>query len=448
MKKIAIAISALFIIFIAVMFNRCDKKEAVVTIKYAAWNLDALKKNSIERQMVDSFNKKHTNIKVKIDESFVKNYDTALEKAAGKKILPDVFMYASNPQAEANGWCSDLTDIVNKDKEWANIPIALRKAVQIKGKIIAVPMNMYLDGYYYNEDLFKAQKVSFPNNNFSVKNFKNIVSEMTDVNKECISLADESSIIEWYPAAVNKKLGWYTWDGGKFNLNSSEFKSGVNLAKDIYSKKLTYSSLTEEEKKKLKGSNDWEAWTNGTVAMKFDGSWCSNDYSTLPFKVGFAGLPGGRSCIVPDFLFISKNSKHPKEAYEFAKFMSAYSLEGFTERMKLSKKANTIVTSLPMIKDNKTINDYFSNIKIDGLKAEYNIFETNNYLEGVKILPGYAEARWNYVTNIKAGNVANAKIGNVLTNTFRGSLKIEDIADQLNSYANDSIQLFPRQYDN
>lgn len=448
MKKIAVAISALFIVCMAVMFNGCGKKEAVITIKYAAWNLDALEKNSVERQMIDSFNKKHTNIKVEIDENFVKNYDDALAAAAGRRTLPDVFMYVSNPQAEANGWCSDLTDIVNKDKEWTNIPIALRKAVQIKGKIIAVPMNMYLDGYYYNEDLFKAQKVSFPNNNFSVKNFEDIVSEMTDISKGCIGLADESSIIDWYPAAVNKKLGWYTWDGGKFNLNSSEFKAGVNMAKDIFVKKLTYANLSEEEKKKLKGSTDWEAWTHGTVAMKFDGSWNSSSYSTLPFKVGFAGLPGGRSCIVPDFLFISKNSKHPKEAYEFAKFMSAYSLEGFTERMELSKKANTIVTSLPMIKDNKTIDEYFSNIKIDGLKEEYNKFEADNYLEGVKILPGYGEARWNYTTNIKVGNVGNAKIGDVLINTFRGSLKIEDIADQLNSYANDSIQLFPRQYDN
>ena len=424
-----------------------SKKQEAVTIKYAAWNLGTINQNSVERQMIAAFNKKHANINVEVVEGFVKNYDEAMKEAANNKALPDVFMYVSNPQANTNGWCADLTNIVIEDREWDNIPKAFREAAEIKGKIIAVPTSMYLDGYFYNEDLFKTQEVDLPSNNLTVNEFKTLVEKMTNINNGSIGLADESNIIDWYPAAVNKKFGWYTWDGGKFNLNSSEFKAGVNLAKDIYTNKQTYANLTEQDKKKLKGNNDWEAWNAGTVALKFDGSWSAGDFSKLSFNVGFTGIPGSRSCVVPDFLIISKNSKHPTEAYEFAKYMSAYSLEGFTKRLDIAHKDKTIVASLPMVKDNKIINDYFSNLKIQGLKAAYSKIENNSYVEGVKVLPGYAQARWNYVTNIKIGK-AGGKIGDVLTNTYRGYLKIQDVAVQLNSNANESIELFPRQAEN
>lgn len=385
---------------------------------------------------------------VEIDESFVKNYDDALKIAAKNNTLPDILMCASNPQANTNGWCADITNIVSEDSEWENIPKEFRDAVQIKGKVIAIPKSMYLDGYFYNEDLFKSMGVGLPAYNLSVNEFKTIVEKMTNVDKGSIGLADESSIIEWYPAAVNNKFGWYTWDGGKFNLNSSEFKAGISLAKSIYKNKQTYANISEEEKKKLKGNNDWEAWCSGTVALKFDGSWSAMDYSKLPFKVGFVGIPGSRSCVIPDFLIVSKTSKNTKEAYEFAKYMSAYSVEGFTKRMEISKDNHSIELSLPMVKGEKLINDYFSTIGIQGLKTAYIKIENNNYVEGVKILPGYNQARWNYITNIKIDKTENAKIGDVLVNTYRGDLKIENIARQLNSNANDSIQLFPRQSEN
>ncbi|WP_291636547.1 extracellular solute-binding protein, partial [Clostridium sp.] len=253
MKRVIIILNLILILSIVIIFSGCNKKQDIIIIKYAAWNLGPIEKNSVERQMINAFTKKHTNIKVEIDESFVKNYDATLKIDAENNNLPDVFMYGSNPQANTNGWCADITDIVSKDSEWINIPQAFREAVQVKGKIIAIPTSMYLYGYFYNEDLFKAQKVQVPSNNLSVNEFETMVKKMTNINNGSIGLADESSIIEWYPAAVNKKFGWYTWDGGKFNLNSNEFKAGVNLAKSIYTNKETYANLSEKEKIKLKG---------------------------------------------------------------------------------------------------------------------------------------------------------------------------------------------------
>jgi multiple sugar transport system substrate-binding protein len=426
----------------------CNEKKETVTLRYAAWNLGSIENNGLERRMIKAFMEAYPYINVKIDEAFVDNYDQSMKAAAAARNMPDVFMYANNPQANSNGWCADITDIAGKDREWENIPLPLREAAKIRGRIIALPSSMYLYGYFVNESLFKENGKNPPKAGQTIEEFKNNVKGMTVIDHGSIGLADESSIIEWYPAAVNPLLGWYSWDGGRFNLNSKEFKEGIKLARSIYQSKQTYASLSEDEKKSLKGTNDWEAWNSGMVALKFDGTWAADDYSRLPFKVDFMGIPGGRVCIVPDFQFISKESTHPVEAYKFIKYMSAFSREGFSKRMELAKANNLVVTSIPMIKDKKLVDAYFANIKTDGIQEMYDMLDKNSYVEGTKVLPGYIQARWDYVTNIKAGDLANAPIGTVITDTFRGSGNIDEIAANLNSAANECVQIYPGPADN
>lgn len=447
MKKAVGLVILLCIVLAVATLSGCNNNKTV-TLRYAAWNLEEPGKNSLERRMIKAFMEEYPYIKVEIDEDFGSNYDGALKAAAARNDIPDVFMYSGNPQAYANGWCADVTDIAGKDNEWGNIPLSLRESATIKGKIVAVPSSMHLYGYFCNESLFEKKKAELPKAGLTVEQFKTAVGKMTDINNGSIGLADESSIIEWYPASINSQLGWYSWDGGKFNLNSREFTDGVKLAKSMCENHQTYALLSGNERKNLKGSNDWEAWNSGTVAMKFDGTWSVNNYSKLPFKVSFIGIPGGRACIVPDFMFISKNSRHPEDAYKFIKFMSAYSREGFSKRMELAKANNLTVSTIPITKDNRLIDEYFESIKIDGIREVYKSLSQGSYVEGTKVLPGYNQARWEYPTNIQMGNTRNAKIGDVLINTYRGNMNIDEIADQIDSAANECIQIYPRPVDN
>ncbi len=448
MGKIARFLALSLIMLVISASVGCNEKKETVTLRYAAWNLGSIEKNGLERRMVKAFMEAYPYINVKIDEAFTDNYDQSMKNAATAGNMPDVFMYANNPQANSNGWCADITDMAEKDKEWENIPLPLREAAKIKGRINAIPSCMYLFGYFFNETLFKENGKNPPKAGQTIEEFENNIKEMTVIDHGRIGLADESSIIEWYPAAVNPLLGWYSWDGGRFNLNSKEFKEGIKFARSIYQSKQTFASLSEDEKKSLKGTNDWEAWNSGTVAMKFDGTWAADDYSRLPFKVGFMGIPGGRVCIVPDFQFISKGCAHPVEAYKFIKYMSAYSYEGFSKRMEIAKANNLVVTSIPMIKDKKLVDAYFNNIKIDGIRGVYDMLGKNSYVEGAKVLPGYSQARWEYATNIKVGDLVNAPIGTVVTDTFRGSGNIDEISANLNSVANECVQIYPRPTDN
>lgn len=444
-KKICLVLIVLILFLVLIS---CSKKHQTVVIRYAAWNLGEVSKNGLERQMIQAFMKEYPDTKVEIDESFVKNYNSAIELAGEKNSFPDVFMYAGNPQAYTNGWCMDLTEVVTKDKEWQNVPAALQESAKVKGKIVAIPTAMYFYGYFCNNNIFESSKQKQLKVGLSVGDFVKAIKQTTDINNGRIGLADESNICDWYPAAVNNQFGWYSWDGGKFNLNSKAFKAGIKLARYIDYNKLSYALLNEQEKGKLHGTNDWEAWNAGTVALKFDGTWAMNDYAKLPFDVSFAGIPGGRTCIVPDYMFISKNTRYYKEAYELIKFMSAYSLKGFSKRMELAGDNKFVVSTMPMIKDKSILDKYFSNIKIDGIREVFNRINNNSYVEGTKVLPGYKMARWDYKTNIAIGKTKNASIGEVITNAYRGNLKIDDVASQLNDLANTCIQIYPQQLSN
>ncbi len=426
----------------------CAANAQPVTIRYAAWNLGSPEAGGLERRMVEAFMRKHRNIRVEIDERFTTDYNGAMADDAAGGELPDVYMYANIPQANSNGWCADLTGFVHKDSEWNGIPEPIREAATVRGITVAIPYAIYFYGYFYNRNLFDARNVPAPAVGCSVDAFRTAVAAMTDVPNGSIGLADAADIINWYPAAANERFGWYSWDGGKLNLNSKEFVDGVKLARSITEGGQAFSALSADQKLQMQHASDFKAWNAGVAALKFDGTWAINDHAKLGFQTGFLGIPGGRACIVPDFLFLSKNSAHPAEAYAFAKFMSAYSGEGFAERLKLAKASETAVTTIPIMGDRRMINTFFEQMPMPGVREVYDSIQKGSYVEGTKVLPGYSQARWEYVTSIAVGGAPNAKIGDVLAAACTGALDIEAVAGQLNSAANECIQFFPRQADN
>jgi len=435
------------ILSILMLFG-CMIKPEPVEIRYAAWNLGPVEENGIERQMVQEFMKANPSIKVVIDEDFTKNYNDAMKRSAKTDTIPDVFMYAGNSDADDRGWCYDLSDQVEKDPEWTSIPKVLREAVQVKGKVVAIPMSMYLYGYFCNDTVLKNSEVAAVNYGISADEFAYDVRRSTDIANGRIGLGDSSSICEWYPASRNDRFGWFSWDGGKFNLNSQEFKEAVELTRNLNQNKYCFGQLSADDQKKLRGDNDWAAWSAGTVAFKFDGTWSVSNYSKLPFPIRFIGMPGGRACIVPDFLFVSQKSAHPKEAYEFAKFMSAYSKQGFAKRLDLADQNHFEVTTMPMVGDSALIDRFFKLVRMGGIREVYNRISNDSYLEETKLLPGYELARWNYKTNITIGEKPDASIGDVLQAACRGQLKWEDVASELNYLANTCIRIYPQQLNN
>ncbi len=163
-------------------------------------------------------------------------------------------------------------------------------------------------------------------------------------------------------------------------------------------------------------------------------------YSQLSSKIKFTSLPNGKCVIIPDYIFIGKTSAHPQEAYEFAKFMS-FGKEGILARLDLLE-ADTALTwnSLQLNSDEEIIERFFANYPMEGVQEVYENMEGNAIVEAFKFTPGYANARWNAPTGIKAGENENATIGQVIESCVKGELNIDDYAQQLTDLANAEIQ--------
>ncbi len=448
-RFIVITTFLLVLLCFGVYFYKMENK--TITLHYAAWNLGDAQNPLMERKMIEEYEKNNPNIKIIIEESFVENYDLAMTEAAKAQTIPDVFMYSGNATVESNDWCLDLTNIVKKDDEWNKIQSVLTDATYMKGKVVAIPSAIYLYGYYCNEEVVLGSGLKLLDQPIELETFIAYCKQTTNLSEGRIGLGDASSIPEWYPASVNPRLGWFSWDGGKLNLNSEEFMEGIDLAKLFMTKKYTFGMLNEQEKASMQAEGDWQAWSEGKVAFKFDGTWSMSNYAEISEKISFVGMPGGRTCIVPDFLFLSKNTSHPEEAYEFAKYMSAYSEKGFQTRIQLAKENDFEVTSLPMIEDTDITEDYFSFIHMKGIEEAYRNFmehPKDAYVEATKVLPGYPMARWNYMTNFKVMDKEHATIGEVITACTRGELDYREVADEINYLANSSILMYPQQLNN
>lgn len=403
-----------------------------ITLRYVNWNLG----NQIERDIVKAFEESHPNIKVEFV-TIEGNYEDGLVALAAAGKLPDVIMIPNIPMALVNDWALNIKEFVENDPEWELIPEVLRNSLVYEGGVYAVPAGMFFMGYFVNDSLF--EEYNRPKLEFgpSVPDFVRAVKRMTIPSDGIIGLAEEVQIPEWYPAAMDENLGWYTWDGEKYNLDSPFFVSGVNFAKEFWNGKYVYDALPDEVKQQYKAGWWGEVWDQGKIAIRWSGTWDTANFSTLPFKARFIGVPGGRTVLVGDFMIISKTTKYPKEAYEFAKYIN-FSKEGILKRLELDTENRWV--SLPINTDKEVLEAYFSKKKLfPGLDEAYeNISKA--MVEGVKIIPGYIRSRWTAPTGIKVGDNPNATIGDVIWNSVRGDLNIADYAAQLNELANAEYQ--------
>lgn len=447
MKKIVSVLSAAVLSLSLVACSSgdaSDKKDAAnedkIKLTYANWNLTTKEDVNIEKLMIKEFEKKNKNIDIVLDESQDPvdwNGSLAASASAGK--LPDVFMMTNLPTSYENDWLLDITELTKNDKEWSTIAPSVREAVKINDKSYAVPFAQHMMGYFVNKDLFNQENLNVPTYGWSIEEFTSSIKSLTNLKKNMIGIGTNDTIVDWYPNAASDQLGYYTYDGEKFNINSKEFIEGVNLARDLSKNNFVYETLPAETKAQFDGEFQSDVFKAGQMGIFWDATWAIADFTELAsIDWDFVGVPGGKNIIVNDYLGISATTKEKEAAYEFAKWMS-FSKEGFMKRMELAEENDKALSTLPISTDSEVLDEYFASVDVPGLLAAYENID-KAVVEPVKSVPGYIEARWEATTGLKIVDKENATIGDVIFNSIQGNVKIEDYANQLNELANKKHQ--------
>lgn len=410
-----------------------------ITIRLASWSLGTEGEQNIDRRMIEAYEEMHSNINIEIATDIdTADWNGSLETAAAGGNLPDVVMIAEVPTAVAHEWVLDVSSYTENDEDWNNIPEALRESAKYGSGIYGVPYAMNIQGVYMNVDLFEAKNQELLTYGYTFDDFMNALKNLSAPTEGMIGIKSYD-IVDWYPAAMDSNYGWFTYADGHVSLTDPLFIEGVKKAKSIYDNGYSFNALSDDQKANFGTDSDWEAFNAGKIAMAVDPTSNAGVFTENSLNLKFTSLPNGKCVIIPDYMFISQTCEHPQEAYDFLKFMS-FGKEGILKRLELVEAEEGLNwVSLPLNTDSEIIDRYFANYPIEGVREVYENMEGNAFVEAFKYAPGYANARWNAPTGIKAADTDNANIAQVINACMTGELNIDDYAEQLNKLSNESI---------
>ncbi|MGO4936343.1 ABC transporter substrate-binding protein [Fundicoccus sp. Sow4_H7] len=407
-----------------------------IQLRYANWNFGTEGEIGIERLMIEAYNNSQDKVEVVIDQNIdTSDWTGSLATAASAGDLPDVFMLNSIPTAYTNEWLLDITDIAEADPEFAEIPEATIDSTKVNDRIYSVPFATHLLGYYVNHDILNNANLQMTED-VTVDEFFELVRSATDVNQGYVGIVQAGSIPDWYPGAMNPDFGWFTYNStdGTFSLDSNEMAQGVNMARDLGANGFTYADQPQDVKDSMSGDDGGLAFRSGQVAFHYDGTWLNTAMAEQAnFDWSFIGLPGDRNVIVNDFLGIASSTEHPQEAYEFAKFMS-FGVEGFSTRMDLTEENDLQFNTLPITSNQENLDRYWSLVDAPGVAEVFEKLD-NAMIDPLKVVPGYAQSRFEAPTGVSVGDQENANVGAIINASVNGTVNYQDYAAQLQELA-------------
>lgn len=406
-----------------------------VVIRYANWNVGTEEENNKWRQQIALYEAANPNVKIEfVDMSAEGGWEANLTAYAAKGELPDVFMANNVPLYVQNGWVADLSAFTSIDPDWALVPQFMKDAFTYEDKVYGLPADMFLMGYWVNQDLYEAANLDAPTYGISAADFLTTAEALNNPAKGILGLDEQEFILGWYPNAVDPTLKWFSFDGKHMNYNSAAFKEAITKYGEI--KPMTWQGLTDEQKTKFKSTGPWELFANQEVGVRWDASWAIDGYLAQTFNWDFIGIPGGNQATVLDVMVVSSQSKNLEEAFKFAKFMT-YSKEGWLAEVQVVKTIGAGAPTLPIIADEESLAIYKEFINVPGLLTALEN-SGNNLIESLaKIVPGYVNARWEGKPGIDIDETdKDVNMWYMFNFSDSGKYKYEDFAAKLEEFAN------------
>ena len=430
-------------------------------LTYAAWDLGAADSETpnMDRYMLKAFEEAYPGITVKVTErpkvpgtQDDQGWDEFLTARASVGMLPDVFQPDDIPLGIYSEWALDLTKYVKDDSEYNAMSDDVKAAATYDGHVMAIPQSIFYMGFLVNKTLYENANQDAPTTATTYDELmaatKAAANHSSTTGKGVVGLQGIEHILHWLPAQLNSKLGWWTYDGEKFNLDGEEFTKAV----DEYRKLATDSSFVLEALQTAAANDDsikledifgtTDYVNDEKILCKFVYSYDFGLYQTkldagdLKDEYAFIGTPvvdGVKKVpIVLDFLCVSATTAHPYEAYLLAKWMG-FGDAGYQKRLELGaeySKSGMELVNYPTLTNNAEQLKAFFDIytAFSDLKE---IIEKGTYIvEPPKYLPGYIQARYNGTYD--AENTMYQEIVKIMT----GEVKIGDVKTQLNTRAN------------
>jgi multiple sugar transport system substrate-binding protein len=292
-----------------------------------------------ENEMIKQFEEQNPNIKIKLTQIPQEEIDQRLTTMIASGNVPDVWSanWANSGFAGYNqmGALLDLTPYIEKDPaSIEGIPQEILDIYTIEGKNYGLPMLSIGSFLFYNKDLYDEAGLEYPTTDWEDTSWS--WDKMVE-NAVALSNNTGNPDTQIYGVATGLAGNRHSWFfGGDFfsdeayvtanmgtpNVVTPENIEAIQAHVDLIHKHEASPSQAALDSVSALG----DPFLTGKVAMMINGGWGFWAYKPAEFNWGVAPIPYVEGREIPLFVDpwnISAKTKHPDEAWEFIKFLTA-----------------------------------------------------------------------------------------------------------------------------
>ncbi|MER7503312.1 sugar ABC transporter substrate-binding protein [Nonomuraea pusilla] len=295
-----------------------------VTLTYAYW--DEKNQGAAMKKIIEEFTRTHPSIEVKLQFTPNKEYWTKLQTAAAGGSAPDVF-WMNGPRIglyASQGALMPISDQIAQDKvDMGKFPKSLVDLYTIDGKQYGIPKDFDTIGLWYNKALFDAAKVAYPDASWTWDDVRAAAKKLTDPGKGVYGIGAMAWPQEVYYNTIFQAGGYVVSDDKKKSgYDDPATIEGLKFWKEFLDQKLSPSI------QQMTDNDPIEMFKSGKLAMWYDGSYDAPQYAkTEGLDADVAPLPAGpkgKATVIHGLAnVVYAKTKHPKEAWEFLKFLGS-----------------------------------------------------------------------------------------------------------------------------
>lgn len=306
-----------------------------VTLKlWHIWASDSESNRKPFLKVLDDFQKANPNIKLDIDETESKAYDTKIKTAAAGNELPDVFY------SQAGGYLKSFVDAGKvlplddylKDGTKDKLLPGVLTNLTFNGKIYGLPYTQATAVFFVNKEMFQQNGIKIP------ENFSELLAAVKAFRAKGIT-----------PMTVGAKDEWPTTQ--YFDIMAVR-DAGAKACQDALNKKASYedpgiidAAAKFQELVKAKAFNDGALgltrdesempFYEGKIPMYVNGSWTAGNIQKADSKIKgkilalkFPVIEGGKGDIndftggAAEGFYVSAKTKHKAEAVKLLKYIT------------------------------------------------------------------------------------------------------------------------------
>lgn len=367
---------------------------APVTISYFTFSANPDHLNDIDA-MRKAFEAQHPDIKIRVETAAWDAYWTKLQTLVAGGAVQDSFElnYENFVSYADRGALLNLTPLISADKSFnaKRYNQQAYKAFSRDGKQYGLVESFSNVVLFYNKDLFDKAGVPYPSADWTWKDELAAAKKLTDAKKDIWGTYSPIQFWEFYKTVAQNGGALVT--NGKLTLNRPENVGALEWMID----KVNKYKVTPNDAQ-MAGRENGDMFKTGNIAMLRTGIWWFAAFKDAPFEWDIALEPGNTSKAHHFFangLAVSSKSKHPKEAYEWIKFLSSG-----TEALKIRIQSGW---ELPAVTDKELLASY---LKQSPPKSRDVVFEALDTL----VVPPVIE-RWGEFTDVVGRYLDLARLG-------------------------------------